>query len=54
VESGPAQSKQPTVISNRASFQVQSLEDIRPLARPDENFMVIMKNGRIYKNTLPA
>ena len=30
------------------------LEDIGLVARPDKNFMVIMKDGKIYKDTLPA
>ncbi|MCC5933499.1 MAG: amidohydrolase family protein [Balneolales bacterium] len=29
------------------------LENIELIASPEENFMVIMKDGRIYKNTLP-
>jgi imidazolonepropionase-like amidohydrolase len=29
------------------------LENIRLVADPERNFLVIMKNGRIYKNTLP-
>lgn len=29
------------------------LEDIRLVQNPDENFKLIMKDGRIYKNTLP-
>jgi imidazolonepropionase-like amidohydrolase len=28
-------------------------EDIRLIADPEKNFLVIMKDGRIYKNTLP-
>jgi imidazolonepropionase-like amidohydrolase len=28
------------------------LEDINLVANPDQNFVVIMKDGRIYKNTL--
>ena len=30
------------------------IDDIELVARPDKNFMVIMKNGKIYKDTLPA
>jgi imidazolonepropionase-like amidohydrolase len=30
------------------------IDNIELVARPDENFMVIMKDGKIYKNTLPA
>jgi imidazolonepropionase-like amidohydrolase len=30
------------------------IDDIALVAKPDKNFMVIMKDGRIYKNTLPA
>jgi imidazolonepropionase-like amidohydrolase len=30
------------------------IEDIQLVADPDKNFMVIMKGGRIYKNTLAA
>src|SRR5580700_11117187 len=30
------------------------LDDIGLVARPDKNFMVIMKDGKIYKDTLPA
>ena len=30
------------------------IDDIELVARPDKNFMVIMKDGKIYKNTLPA
>jgi imidazolonepropionase-like amidohydrolase len=30
------------------------LDDIGLVAKPDKNFMVIMKDGKIYKNTLPA
>ena len=29
------------------------LEDIRLLERPNESLLVIMKNGQLYKNTLP-
>jgi imidazolonepropionase-like amidohydrolase len=29
------------------------LENIKLVADPDKNFLVIMKNGAIYKNTLP-
>ena len=29
------------------------LEDIRLVADPDRNFLVIMKDGKIYKDTLP-
>ena len=29
------------------------LEDIRLIADPDRNFLVVMKNGKIYKNTQP-
>lgn len=28
------------------------LEDIDLVANPDKNFLIIMKNGKIYKNTL--
>jgi imidazolonepropionase-like amidohydrolase len=28
------------------------LDDINLVANPDKNFVVIMKDGRIYKNTL--
>lgn len=30
------------------------IDDIKLVAKPDQNFMVIMKDGKIYKNTLPA
>jgi imidazolonepropionase-like amidohydrolase len=30
------------------------IDDIELVAKPDKNFMVIMKDGKIYKNTLPA
>lgn len=30
------------------------LADINLVAKPDKNFMVIMKDGKLYKNTLPA
>jgi imidazolonepropionase-like amidohydrolase len=30
------------------------LEDIALVARPDKNLMVIMKDGKIYKDTLPS
>jgi imidazolonepropionase-like amidohydrolase len=30
------------------------ISDIALLAKPDKNFMVIMKDGKIYKNTLAA
>ena len=29
-----------------------TLEDINLVANPDKNFVVIMKDGKIYKNTL--
>jgi imidazolonepropionase-like amidohydrolase len=29
------------------------LDDIMLVARPDKNFMIIMKDGKIYKDTLP-
>jgi imidazolonepropionase-like amidohydrolase len=28
------------------------LDDLKLVANPDKNFVVIMKDGRIYKNTL--
>jgi imidazolonepropionase-like amidohydrolase len=30
------------------------LDDIALVARPDKNLMVIMKDGKLYKDTLPA
>ncbi len=30
------------------------LQDIRVIADPDRNFVVIMKDGHIHKNTLPS
>jgi imidazolonepropionase-like amidohydrolase len=30
------------------------IDHIELMARPDKNFMVIMKDGKIYKNTLPS
>ncbi len=30
------------------------LADINLVAKPDKNFMLIMKDGKLYKNTLPA
>jgi len=30
------------------------IDNVDLIARPDKNFMVIMKNGKVYKNTLPA
>jgi hypothetical protein len=30
------------------------IDDIELVARPDKNFMIIMKDGKIFKNTLPA
>jgi imidazolonepropionase-like amidohydrolase len=30
------------------------IDDIELVARPDKRFMVIMKDGKIYKDTLPA
>jgi imidazolonepropionase-like amidohydrolase len=30
------------------------ISDIELVAKPDKNFMVIMKDGKIYKNTLLA
>src|SRR5499427_9738742 len=30
------------------------IDDIQLVARPDKNFMIIMKDGKIFKNTLPA
>jgi len=30
------------------------LADINLVAKPDKNFMIIMKDGKLYKNTLPA
>jgi imidazolonepropionase-like amidohydrolase len=30
------------------------IDDIQLVAKPDKNFMIIMKDGKIYKNTLPA
>jgi imidazolonepropionase-like amidohydrolase len=29
------------------------VEQIGLMARPEKNFMIIMKDGKIYKNTLP-
>jgi imidazolonepropionase-like amidohydrolase len=33
---------------------VDGKPDIDPVAKTDGNFMVIMKNGRIHNDTLPA
>ncbi len=33
---------------------VNPLDDIAPVANPDKTFMVIMKDGTVYKNTLPG
>jgi imidazolonepropionase-like amidohydrolase len=30
------------------------IDDIRLLAEPERNFVIIMKNGKLYKNTAPA
>jgi imidazolonepropionase-like amidohydrolase len=30
------------------------IDRIELIAKPDRNFMVIMKDGKIYKNTLPS
>ena len=30
------------------------IKDIELVARPDKNFMIIMKDGKIYKDTLLA
>jgi imidazolonepropionase-like amidohydrolase len=30
------------------------IDNIELVARPDKNFMVIMKDGKMYKHTLPA
>jgi imidazolonepropionase-like amidohydrolase len=30
------------------------IDDIGLMARPDRTFMIIMKDGKIYKDTLPA
>ena len=30
------------------------LENIELVARPDKNLMIIMKDGKLYKNTLPT
>jgi len=30
------------------------VEDIELVASPDKNFMIIMKDGKIYKDTRPA
>jgi imidazolonepropionase-like amidohydrolase len=30
------------------------IDDIQLVAKPDKNFMIIMKDGKIHKNTLPA
>jgi len=30
------------------------INDIELVARPDKNFMIIMKDGKMYKNTLPT
>jgi imidazolonepropionase-like amidohydrolase len=30
------------------------IDDIELVARPDKNFMIIMKDGKIFKNTLAA
>jgi hypothetical protein len=30
------------------------IDKIELVATPDKSFMVIMKDGKIYKNTLPA
>lgn len=30
------------------------INDIELVAKPDKNFMIIMKDGRVYKDTLPA
>jgi imidazolonepropionase-like amidohydrolase len=33
---------------------VNPLDDIAPVANPDKTFMIIMKDGTVYKNTLPG
>ena len=30
------------------------IDDIELVARPDKNFMIIMEDGKIFKNTLAA
>ena len=35
-------------------FLNDGIDDIELVARPDKNFMFIMKDGKIYKNTLLA
>ena len=30
------------------------IDDIALVAKPDKNFMIIMKDGKMYKNTLPT
>jgi imidazolonepropionase-like amidohydrolase len=30
------------------------IDHIELIARPDRNFMIIMKDGRVYKDTLPS
>jgi len=30
------------------------IDNIELVARPEKNLMIIMKDGRIYKNTLPG
>ena len=30
------------------------IDDLELVAKPDKNFMIIMKDGKIYKDTLPG
>ena len=41
-------------LADRLVIDGNPIDDIGLLARPDKNFMIIMKDGTIYKDTLSA
>jgi imidazolonepropionase-like amidohydrolase len=45
---------EPDALADLLVVDGNPISDIALLARPDKNFMVIMKDGKIYKNTLAA
>jgi imidazolonepropionase-like amidohydrolase len=45
---------EPDALADLLVVDGDPISDIALVARPDKNFMVIMKDGKIYKNTLPA
>ena len=48
----PVDGRGPEAHAMSAAAVGGTLEDLKLVANPDKNFVVIVKDGRIYKNTL--